>query len=69
MRFFIGYSGWAEGQLDEEIKSRSWFVTAASSSQVMDTTEANDEFWKSLIKKMGEGYNHIADAPSDPSLN
>jgi putative transcriptional regulator len=68
-RFFIGYSGWAEGQLDEEIKSRSWFVTAASSSQVMDTTEANDKFWKSLIKKMGEGYNHIASAPVDPSLN
>lgn len=68
-RFFIGYSGWAEGQLDEEIKTRSWFVTNAEAKQVMDTSEQNDDFWKNLIKKMGEGYSHIADAPADPSLN
>ena len=56
-------------QLDEEIKSRSWFITTASTAQVMGTNESNDEFWKNLIKNMGEGYSHIADAPFDPSLN
>ena len=68
-RFFIGYSGWTTGQLDEEIKSRSWFITNASMEQVMDTSDQNDNFWKDLIKKMGDGFSHIADAPADPSLN
>lgn len=68
-RFFIGYSGWSPGQLDEEIKSRSWFVTTASSDKVMDTSDENEEVWKKLIQKMGEGFNHIASAPVDPSLN
>ena len=68
-RFFIGYSGWSPGQLDDEIKDRSWFVTSAKCGQIMDTSELNDDFWKNLIKNMGEGFSHIADAPSDPSLN
>lgn len=27
VRFFIGYSGWAEGQLMEEIKNNAWLTT------------------------------------------
>ena len=58
-----------EGQLNDEIKSRSWFVTTASNDLIMDTSEENEEYWKSLIKNMGDGYGHIAQAPIDPNLN
>jgi putative transcriptional regulator len=68
-RLFIGYSGWGEDQLADEIKTRSWFVTKASAEQIMSTSDENEEYWKSLIKNMGDGYSHIADAPKDPSLN
>lgn len=68
-RFFIGYSGWSKGQLHEEIKTRSWFVTIASSELIMNSSDENEKVWKTLIKKMGDGYNHIADAPIDPTLN
>ena len=68
-RLFIGYSGWSEGQLNDEIKSRSWFVTKARNDLIMDTSEENEEYWKSLIKNMGDGYGHIAQAPIDPNLN
>lgn len=68
-RLFIGYSGWGIGQLNDEIKSRSWFVTKASPEMVMSTSDENEDYWKSLIKGMGNGYTHIAEAPIDPSMN
>lgn len=69
LRFFIGYSGWTPGQLEEEIKSHSWFVTHAPIATIMDTTGNQDSLWKALISNMGAGYDHIANAPPDPSLN
>ena len=68
-RLFIGYSGWSDGQLQDEIKSRSWFVTKADNDLIMDTSESNEEYWKALIKNMGEGFGHIAQAPIGPNLN
>ena len=35
----------------------------------MDTSGVNEEYWKELIKKMGDGFTHIAQAPIDPNLN
>ena len=68
-RFFLGYSGWSEDQLADEIKSRSWFVTQTKASEVLSTDYENEAFWKKLIKGMGPGFSHIAEAPYDPSLN
>ena len=68
-RLFIGYSGWSEDQLQDEIKTRSWFVTKASIDVIMECSEQNKELWKTLIKDMGEGFSHIAEAPIDPTLN
>ena len=69
IRFFIGYSGWSPSQLDHEIQSRSWFVCKGHRADIMRTDEDNDVFWKRLVHELGEGYAHIANAPSDPSLN
>ena len=69
IRAFVGYSGWSEDQLSEEIKSRSWFVTRTGADEIMSTDLENDEFWKKLINGMGPGFSHIAEAPLDPSLN
>lgn len=67
IRFFIGYSGWSPEQLGEEIQSKSWFVSQAPSDDIMRTDEENEAFWKRLITDMG--FDHIANSPSDPSLN
>lgn len=69
IRFFIGYSGWSPAQLSEEIQSRSWFVSRAAQLDIMRTDEDNESYWKRLITDMGDGFEHIANAPSDPSLN
>lgn len=69
IRFFIGYSGWSPAQLQEEIRSRSWFVADVNPSDIMRTDEDNETYWKRMISEMGNGFDHIANAPSDPSLN
>ena len=33
-RFFVGYSGWAEGQLDAEVKRGDWFVLQAEADVI-----------------------------------
>jgi putative transcriptional regulator len=36
IRFFIGYSGWGEGQLEEEMKQKSWITSEATSDLIFD---------------------------------
>ena len=68
IRFFIGYSGWSNGQLREELDKQSWFVmTSASSRQVFDLDV--DELWKSVLSEMGGKYKVFSNYPSDPRLN
>ncbi|MCS2917052.1 YqgE/AlgH family protein [Parabacteroides merdae] len=35
MKFFLGYSGWQEGQLHNEIDQNSWVVSHASNRNVL----------------------------------
>ena len=69
LRFFIGYAGWTPGQLEDEIKSRSWFVTNADINTIMSTESEDEALWKSLVTEMGEGFDHVANAPVHPSMN
>lgn len=46
LRFFIGYAGWAAGQLDREIERGSWHIVPASDEHVFaDDPQA---LWKRL---------------------
>ena len=66
IRFFIGYSGWTIGQLDEEMKSNSWIVTKAKQKHIL---LPHDKLWGTVLKSMGKKYSEIANYPEDPSLN
>lgn len=67
VRFFVGYSGWSPQQLENEIKTNSWFVTSVQKELVMNT-EIQD-LWKLIMKNMGQKGKIIAGMPEDPSLN
>jgi putative transcriptional regulator len=67
VRFFVGYSGWSPEQLENEIKSNSWFVTSVPKEVVMNS-EVND-LWKTIMKSMGRKGQMLANMPEDPSLN
>lgn len=67
VRFFIGYSGWSGGQLENEITQDSWIITQATSDFLFTTPPA--DFWREILKNMGGEYRSIAHYPTDPRLN
>ncbi len=67
VRFFIGYSGWTEGQLSNEMKEKSWLTVAASKKLVF--TRNPDNTWKDSLKTLGGEYESLINYPIDPQLN
>lgn len=68
VKFFLGYSGWGEEQLDEEIKENTWIVSNEYHPDVVFS--ANEEkLWREVIINLGPKYAHISNFPSDPNLN
>jgi putative transcriptional regulator len=66
-RFFLGYSGWAPGQLAEEMSKNSWIVGNADVNDWFDTTP--EELWRNLLKGMGGKYKMYSNYPINPRLN
>ena len=67
IRFFIGYSGWTEGQLDQEMKDESWLTVKATRKLVFETTAGDT--WKESLNYLGGDYKMLINFPIDPQLN
>ncbi len=68
VRFFLGYSGWDAGQLEEELKENSWLVSEIDESIVMDNLPKKT-MWVETVKKVGGKYSIWENFPENPSLN
>ncbi len=51
MRFFLGYSGWGAGQLEEELSACGWLVLPALAEDVFDCPP--DLLWRRVTGKHG----------------
>lgn len=67
VRFFLGYSGWSAGQLEEEINDNSWLVADSLFSDMMNMDE--EEMWVKAVRSMGGKYTMWENFPENPSLN
>jgi putative transcriptional regulator len=67
IRFFIGYSGWGEGQLEEEMKEKSWITSEGTQGLIFPDNA--DETWKLALKQLGGEYVQMVNYPIDPQLN
>ncbi len=68
IRFFLGYSGWSAGQLEEELDNDSWIVSDQASEELIFDTEP-DAMWKKTLKIMGGRFSVYSNYPKDPRLN
>ncbi len=68
IRFFLGYSGWASLQLDQELDSKSWIV-APNKYESGIIEKCPDSFWKEKMMELGGDYILWSNAPENPSLN
>jgi len=67
IRFYLGYSGWSEGQLKEELDGKDWLV-ADGDINYLFYRKAKD-LWSLVLKNKGLNYEVIADIPENNSLN
>jgi putative transcriptional regulator len=67
IRFYIGYSGWSEGQLKDELNEKTWLTVKATRKLVFH--HRNEEIWKESLKLLGGDYEMMINFPIDPQLN
>lgn len=67
VRGFVGYSGWSEGQLENELEQNSW-ITCAPHQKILADLDAG-ELWRAILDDLGPYYKLLARMPADPSLN
>jgi len=67
IRFFAGYSGWGEDQLNSEIRENGWITHESNVNLCMEYS--TEKLWSDLIKTKKKKYAIWANMPKDPSLN
>jgi putative transcriptional regulator len=67
IKFFIGYSGWGNGQLEDELNEKSWLTCEANRKIIFEISPNN--IWKESVKLLGPPFNEILNYPIDPQLN
>lgn len=68
IKFFLGYSGWSNGQLEEELKADSWIVSDRVSEELIFETEP-EVMWKKAMQELGGRFTVYSNYPADPRMN
>ena len=66
IRFFLGYSGWDPGQLENELKHNVWAVTPNNHELLLGE---RDNYWHKYVKSMGDEYRGWQYHPENPQFN
>ncbi len=67
VKFFLGYTGWSRGQLEEEIELNSWVAKKSDLQSII--SEPSIDYWKNEIQSLGGDYLLWMNAPEDPTFN
>jgi len=68
IKFFLGYSGWDNEQLENELKLNSWLVIENTyKSELIE--KCCDSLWKEKMIELGGEYSIWSNAPENPSFN
>jgi putative transcriptional regulator len=67
IRYFVGYAGWEQGQLEAELETGSWLVVSATAQHVFGHS---DKLWSDLTNQLTLGrWIDPKNIPPDPSVN
>jgi putative transcriptional regulator len=67
VKFFMGYAGWTENQLNGEIIRDSWLVGKTSSKSMI--LADNESFWDYSLDLLGSPYTIWKNYPKNPVWN
>ena len=68
IRFFLGYSGWDPGQLEDELKHHVWAVSESNCNQKL-LEGHGDKYWHKYVKTLGEEFRGWLYHPENPQMN
>lgn len=68
IRFFLGYTGWEEDQLENEMAESSWII-AKNNYENKIIGKSASHFWKKQIMELGGEYLIWSNTPENPALN
>lgn len=67
IRFYVGYSGWTQGQLNDELDVGSWMVTDMHPNYLFKSKPAS--LWEEILTTMPDPYSVIAQLPDSVNWN
>ncbi len=67
IRFFVGYSGWSDGQLDDEMVYGSWITAYMHANYIFKSKP--ERLWQQVMRHKGNTYSVIAQMPDFISWN
>jgi len=67
IRCYLGYAGWAPGQLEAEVNAGAWHLMPGDSGLIFDANLAT--LWQEMMARIGGECAIYATMPPDPGLN
>lgn len=67
LRAFLGYAGWGKGQLENEMKHDTWFVTPVDGGQLEQSDGV--ALWRNILGSLDPELKLMANEPDDPAVN
>ena len=67
IRFFVGYSGWSDDQLNEELDAGSWVTAPMDPNYLFKSPPAS--LWNQVMDHKGNAFSVIADMEDGVSYN
>lgn len=67
VRGFLGYSGWSAGQLENEMKHKTWIV--ADVPEDLLSQSQDEALWRIVLGREGAEWRLLAEEPDEPERN
>jgi putative transcriptional regulator len=67
LRAFLGYAGWGEGQLENEMKHDTWLVSTVE-GEILGEADGT-ALWRQILGALDPELKLLANEPEDPTVN
>ena len=67
IRFYLGYSGWTGGQLEDEINRKLWVVADCDEKNLFAIN--NKSYWNTVVENLGSDFSSWLNIPEEPCWN
>ena len=67
LRAFLGYAGWGQGQLENEMKHETWLVSTVE-GEILGQSDGV-ALWRQILGSIDPELKLMADEPEDPTVN